>query len=165
MIDFLLGVPGKLKTITDYLTTYMAAARMAKIDNCDTTTSSRAPANTALSSGVWTQAHADKIAAGGIPGTVKSIQTGYVSATASMGTGEDAMYYDVAITAVSSANKCVVLIQPAISDESSVEGSTAYLTAQTMSTGRLTSTTNLRLTTMAMYNSPIRGRWTVIEYY
>ena len=62
MIDFLLGVPGKLKTITDYLTTYMAAARMAKIDNCDTTTSSRAPAATALSTGVWTQGHADKVA-------------------------------------------------------------------------------------------------------
>ncbi len=32
MIDFLLGVPGKLKTISDYLTTYWTAARAAKLD-------------------------------------------------------------------------------------------------------------------------------------
>lgn len=66
MIDFLLGVPGRLKAIADLL-----AARL------DTTISSRAAASTALSTATWTAARAgylDKLSSGGIPGTVKSIQ-------------------------------------------------------------------------------------------
>jgi hypothetical protein len=42
----LLGLPGKTKTLLDRLT----SARASKIDNLDTTVSSRAPASTAVSS-------------------------------------------------------------------------------------------------------------------
>jgi hypothetical protein len=49
MIDFLLGVPGKLKTIADYLTTYLSSTRAAKIDNLDAIITSRAAASTAVS--------------------------------------------------------------------------------------------------------------------
>lgn len=44
MIDFLLGVPGKLKTISDYLTTYWTSARAGKVDNLDAAISTRASA-------------------------------------------------------------------------------------------------------------------------
>lgn len=59
MIDFLAGVPGKLATIYTHLTTYLSSTRAAKIDNLDTTISSRAAASTALSNATWTNAKAD----------------------------------------------------------------------------------------------------------
>lgn len=62
MIDMLLGVPGKLKSVYDHLTTYLSSTRAAKIDNLDAAISTRAAAATALSSAVWTNAHADKVA-------------------------------------------------------------------------------------------------------
>lgn len=54
MIELLLGVPAKLKILTDRLT----AARAAKLDNLNTTISSRAAASTALLNTVWTNAKA-----------------------------------------------------------------------------------------------------------
>lgn len=61
MIDFLLGVPGKLKTISDYLTTHLASARAAKIDNLDAAISTRAAASTALTNATWSDARAAKL--------------------------------------------------------------------------------------------------------
>lgn len=152
MIDFLLGVPGKLKTISDYLAAYLSPTRCAKIDNCDTTTSSRAAASTALSSATWTAARAgylDKISNGGIPGTVKSIQTGYVNnEIASRGAGEDYSYIDKGIAAVSSIAKCVVYAQ----------GPDA-----SWQTARLVSTTSVRISSRA--DVALVARWTVVEYY
>ena len=50
MYNFILGVPGKLKTLLDRLT----STRAANLDNLDATVSTRAPSSTALSSSVWT---------------------------------------------------------------------------------------------------------------
>jgi len=81
MSDFLLGVPGKLKTISDYLATNLATGRAALIDRLDATISSRASAaavaavaaaldatissraaaSTALSSATWPQGLATKL--------------------------------------------------------------------------------------------------------
>ena len=61
MIDFLLGVPGKLKTVIDHLQTYLSSTRCAKIDNLDTPLTSRAPASTALSTATWTPTKAGHI--------------------------------------------------------------------------------------------------------
>lgn len=61
MIDFLLGVPGKLKTISDYLTTNLSTTRAAKVDNLDAAMSTRAAAATALTNATWTDARAAKI--------------------------------------------------------------------------------------------------------
>lgn len=61
MIDMLLGVPGKLKSVYDHLTTYLSSTRCAKIDNLDAAISSRAAASTALSSGTWTATKAGYI--------------------------------------------------------------------------------------------------------
>lgn len=61
MIDFLLGVPGKLATISTYLTTNLSALRAAKIDNLDVAISTRASASTALTNATWTDVRAAKI--------------------------------------------------------------------------------------------------------
>lgn len=58
MIDFLAGVPGKLAAIYTHLTSYLSSTRAAKIDNLDTTISSRAEASTALTNATWTNARA-----------------------------------------------------------------------------------------------------------
>lgn len=52
--DLLLGIPSKIKSLLDRL----PVSRANKIDNIDTTVSSRAPASTALSSNIWTNARA-----------------------------------------------------------------------------------------------------------
>lgn len=81
MIDFLLGVPGKLKTIYDYLTTHLSSTRAAKIDNLDAAMSTRAPASTALSTATWTGTKAGYLDAGISTrlGGIKSIQTGQIT--------------------------------------------------------------------------------------
>lgn len=78
MIDFLLAVPGKLTTIYTYLTSNLAAARAAKIDNLDAAVSGRAPASTALTIATWTDARAAKLDA--IQSSViNSIQSGSIT--------------------------------------------------------------------------------------
>ncbi len=52
MMELLAGVPGKLKALADRLT----AVRAEKIDNLDVAVSTRAPANTAVSNAVLTDA-------------------------------------------------------------------------------------------------------------
>ncbi len=61
MIDFLLGVPGKLKTISDYLTGTLYPYITTRTANLDTTISSRAAASTALTNATWTDTRAAKI--------------------------------------------------------------------------------------------------------
>lgn len=151
MID-ISGASGRLKALYTYITTYMAAARMAKIDNCDTTTSSRAPAATAVSNADYTPARG-ALLSGIIQNTViASIQTGYVANSGTTGATEDDRYLDVAITAVSATNKCLVIVQGYDSNSDNVI---------LIATGRLTSTTNLRLTSPG---TTVRGRWYVIEF-
>ncbi len=58
MIDFLLGVPGKLKSLTDRLT----AARAGYLDNLDAAISTRAGASTAVSNADYTAALAAHLA-------------------------------------------------------------------------------------------------------
>lgn len=74
MIDFLAGVPGKLATLLSRVPSNNATL----VANLDTTMSSRAAASTAVSNVDYTSARAgylDKLNAGGIAGTVKSVQT------------------------------------------------------------------------------------------
>lgn len=61
MLGALIGVPPKIRALLDRFT----AARAANLDKLDVPVSSRAPAATALSTAVWTQAHADAVLAGG----------------------------------------------------------------------------------------------------
>lgn len=57
MITALLGLPGKLKVLTDRLT----SGRATNLDNLNATVSSRAAAATALTNVVWTDARAGKL--------------------------------------------------------------------------------------------------------
>ena len=75
MMELLAGVPGKLKALADRLT----AARADNLDHLDADISSRAPANTAVSNAVLTDArigNLDNLA--WAPLRIKSIQRGAV---------------------------------------------------------------------------------------
>lgn len=85
-------------------------------------------------------------------GVCKGVQTGYASGVASGGSGEDDGYYDVTITAVTTTKALVLLHQTVAS------GAYRYC-------GRLTSTTNLRISTSGGNGSTVAVRWYVIEFY
>lgn len=159
MIDFLLGVPGKLKTISDYLTTNLAAVRAAKIDNLDAAISTRAAASTALSNATWTNARAAKLDSISATGVIKSIQTGFVSDLPTTSTGEDERYVNVTITAVTTS-KSVVLIDGSRVVSSGTGGFSANLTA------RLIDSTTLRVASFYMGATTVEfgARWTVVEF-
>ncbi len=75
MMELLAGVPGKLKALADRLT----ATRAEKIDNLDVAVSTRAPANTAVSNAVLTDArigNLDNLA--WAPLRIKTIQRGTI---------------------------------------------------------------------------------------
>jgi hypothetical protein len=147
MIDFLLGVPGKLKTISDWLTTYWTAARAAKVDNLDAAVSTRAAAATALSTATWTNARAAALDSIGAS-VIRSIQSDYAYSGAPAAGGRLSKYMDVAIAAVT-VNKSIVLIQDA-------QDGSAF-----PATGYLTSANNLRLETSGLNISAV---WTVVEF-
>jgi hypothetical protein len=96
MIDFLLGVPGKLKTISDLLTTYWTAARAAKLDYL---TGNVALASTAVSNADYTSTRAtflDSTISGRL-GSIKAIYKGTVTINNSSQSGT------VTITSVNTA--------------------------------------------------------------
>ena len=139
MIDFLLGVPGKLKTISDFLTTNWTPARAATVDNLDTTTSSRAAAATAVSNLTYTAARAALLDGTIQTSVINSIQTGSTSIAGSVAA-------NTTITAVNLA-KSVLIKQGA-----ATSGGECY--------ARLTSSTNVEcnlIGTATVY-------WTVVEF-
>lgn len=78
MMELLAGVPGKLKALADRLT----AARAANLDRLDADVSTRAPASSALSRMVWTDAKAALLDNLGnltsAPSRIKTIQRGTI---------------------------------------------------------------------------------------
>lgn len=79
MIDFLLGVPGRMKTISDYLTGTLYPYITTRTANLDTTVSSRAAASTALTNATWTDTRAAKLdLIGAQSSVIQSIQRGAV---------------------------------------------------------------------------------------
>lgn len=87
MIDFLLGVPGKLKAIATTLATYL-----------DATVSSRAPASTALSTATWTGTRAaaldGKVLSDTDPVISPPISTGWQTPTGSVAIPPSALSAD-----------------------------------------------------------------------
>ena len=99
---------------------------------------------------------------------IESIQEGYVAvASLTAGSGEDAHYTDVTISAVVIAKSVAVF-------EGIAGNNAGYPTAYTISSGvfgreptaRLTSTTNLRIASAGGTTPPthMTGRWKVVEY-
>ncbi len=143
MIASLMGVPGKLKTLLDRLT----STRAGYLDNL----SGGAPA-TAANYTATRAGYLDKLNSGGVP-IVKLYQTGYVAVGASSGgAGEDYAYINVTVSSVNTA-KCLVL----------VTGTDSTIGVPLLM-GRLTSSTNLRL---SLWNGAgnINGRWQLVEFY
>lgn len=175
MFALILAALGQLAELLNRLTT----ARAGNLDKLDANISTRAASSTAVSNLTLTDARIgflDKLNVGGMPGTIKSIQTGFVNLATTDGTTdtEDDKYVDVTLTAVGSTAKCICLFQ----------GGHAYTTPTadpqlalyvgsngsiwSIVTARLTSTTNLRLGTLdggLGAASVIVGRYYVIEFY
>ena len=119
----------------------LTANRAGNLDKLDATISSRATPAT-----VWNYSSRTLTS---VPSPIASIQTGFVSdSSPRAGSGEDNRYTDVTISAVT-INKCMVIIQ---------EGHVEY-----NFTGRLISTTNLRISTRENVNA-IQCRWYVIQF-
>jgi len=85
-------------------------------------------------------------------GAINSVQTGYVNAAGTAGAGEDTRFIDTTITAVNTA-KSIVIVQPA--------GSTGAGSPYGF-TGRLTSTTNVRVSSVIA--ASVQARWYVVEF-
>ncbi|MBR0568357.1 hypothetical protein J5J83_19725 [Azoarcus sp. L1K30] len=98
-------------------------------------------------------------------GSIKSVQTGIVSAAMSSGAGQDTKYLDVTISAVDPA-KCIVRFVGGIGDAAqnamykAGSGFSAY-----EAFCRLTSSTNLRIHLDASYGTYVHGQWKVEEFY
>jgi len=153
MIGSLLGLVGKVKTLTDRLT----PARAGYLDNLNTNLAVLpAPASTALTTATWTNTKAGYLdaAISSVGAALVGVQTGTFSgARTGTGSGEDAAYWDVTVTAVVVA-KCFCLVS---------DGWDTNATAIRIMTARLTSTTNLRIASPQAINNTI-GRWYVIEF-
>lgn len=158
MIDFLLGVPGKLKTISDWLTTYWTAARAAKVDYLDAAISGRAPASTALSNATWTNGRAALLDGIIQNSVINSIQSGAFANSGALSSGDTlgAKYADITITSVNTAKSVVIISGSGYS----TNPATAALAA--VPAGRLTSATNLRIA--IDYGGFIKVAWTVVEF-
>lgn len=167
MIDFLLGVPGKLKTIADHLTTNWTAGRAAKLDLL---TVAPAPASTALTNATWTDTRAGKLDSVIQTSVIQSIQTGRAAGGVTGSTVEDIAYINVTISSVNTA-KCVVLTEGVGWNQTGYpSNSPATMTCS----ARLTSATNLRISLQGDISAEqtarggtlqnISGRWTVIEF-
>lgn len=146
MLGFLAGVPGKLasvlttvSSILDHLGENLSADRSVLIDRLDATVSSRAPATSALSNAIWTNARASMLDG---MFRIKSIQRGVVFA----GGGTS-----VTITAVNPANSVVSLLG-ASGSAGPVEILRVELT---------------NATTVTCWSSPFASSvgWQVVEYY
>lgn len=143
MIDFLLAVPGKLKTISDYLTTNWTTTRAAKIDNLDAAVTTRAPASTALSTATWSGTLAAKLENTIQTSVVASIQNG-------SHTNSGGATVDTTITAVD-LNKSII-INRSINSTGSTSG---FVTVS------LTSSTNVRTFHAGAASTTLA--WTVLE--
>jgi hypothetical protein len=141
MIDFLLGVPGKLATIIGWFTNYWTAARAAKLDYL---TGNVALASTAVSNADYTSTRAANLDGIIQTSVINSIQTGATTVTTAGGLGYTK---DVTISAVN-ISKCFVFVQGASSQ----------------AWGYMSSTTNLHIESVNTVNASNGLRWWVVEF-
>ncbi len=142
----------KLNSIISAIADHAAAWTAAKAGNLDTTVSSRAPANTALSTAQWTNTRAgylDKLNSGvavaNLTGKIiKSIQSGVVNTTAEV---------DTTIKAVNVA-RSMVLISSGQTSNYDYYGGVAWLK----------NSTTLTIKAPSKYGNT-QFRWQVIEFY
>jgi len=146
MIDFLLAVPGKLKAISDYLTTYWTTTRAARLDYLTATV---APAATALDNTVWTGAKAGHIDApiSGRLGSIKAIYQSEVTIASGASSGT------ATITSVNTA-KAICFSN----------GSRGSATAGYVGTVKLTNATTVTATRTGTPAADMVVAFTVVEF-
>ena len=96
---------------------------------------------------------------------IKSYQTGYVStSTLSSSTGEDLEYIDIIISSVDTEKSLIMFDGGGGNTDLNSSFYKSGDIETTQCTYRLTSSTNLRIST-SLNGFAIGGRWTVIEFY
>lgn len=176
MLEFLAGVPGKLKKIYDDLVTVDGIVDTILVDTADmqpkvNTINSRVTANVATATALQTvdneiatiDANVDTLI-----GRVHNVQTGWtVSARTGSIAGEDDSYKNITISAVTSIAKCYCVFTGVYTNAG---GETINYSSDALQdyivTARLTTTTNLRLATPINASTGFKfiGRWYVVEY-
>ena len=100
-----------------------------------------------------------------ISSVVRAVQTGYVdSNTLTAGAGEEAKYLDVTIASVN-INKCIMFFDGGGSAGANEPFYKAGDVESAQCTTKLTTATNLRISSPFSGDDAIGGRWTVIELY
>lgn len=150
MIQALMGLPKLCLDALTHLTTHLASARAAKIENLDAAISTRAPASTAMSNATWSDAKAGFIdmAISGVA-RIKSIQHSGVTISNTTTTG------NVTISSVTTSKAFII---PA--GQSGNGSSFDQVSAQLY----FTSGTNVQASRSSS-DSTMTYRFTVVEFY
>lgn len=127
MIPALMGLPGKLKTVLDRLT----SGRAANLDNLDAAISTRAAAATALSNATWSDGLATSLA------SALKLDRAEILTISGSGTGGTVVTANLTITAVT-LGKCFLVPLGSVV----VQGHNSYAAGFSLT---LTSTTNAQL--------------------
>lgn len=101
-------------------------------------------------------------------GGVKSIQTGFVQASFSLfGSGEEARYIDVTVSAVTNVAKCFVTFNGSANSGGSLTAAyyNSTITFTVIPTVRVLNSTTIRIMSSNASATNITGRWTLIEYF
>lgn len=152
---FLKGIPGKLTTFMNYLT----STRAAKLDQLDAAMSSRAAAADYTAGRAAKIDNLDAAVTSRLATCINSIQTGTVNTgTFSSGAGIDTKYVDVTITSVNTAKSVVI-----INGFGCNAGDILFPPC-----GRLTSATNLRISAGGFNAGDVMfalgATWQVVEF-
>lgn len=149
MLDALMGVPGKLKTLLDRLT----ATRAGYLDNLDAAVTTRAAASTALSTATWTSTRAgylDNLSSAPLSTAINRIQSGTIQLTGTMTSGT------ATITSVDTSKSLVIWNGVSISTSGTAFADFGVRLA-------LTSGTTVTATRVGNYGGPTVA-FTVIEF-
>ena len=101
-------------------------------------------------------------------GGVKNIQTGYVATVGiASGTGEEAKYLDVTVSAVANIAKCLVTFNGSANSSGTTITSSYNASTSTffIPTIRMLNSTTIRIMVSTPSASAIIGRWTLVEYF
>lgn len=101
-------------------------------------------------------------------GGIKSIQTGYVATIGiASGTGEEARYLDVTVSAVANIAKCLVTFNGSANTAGSTTSSSYNQSTSVflIPTIRMLNSTTIRIMVSSSAANAIVGRWTLVEYF
>jgi hypothetical protein len=165
-MEFLMGVPGKLKKLLDRLTS-TRAGYLDNLPRLDTNIASRAPASTALSSSTWTATRAARLDANISSRLSAVVKTGgHIDTTVTIPANSTSPnYVDVTIPSVN-AGKTVLTLRCAGSYPSEIDDEEKARARYLVS---LINSTTVRVFAVvpetATYNRSFYVYWTYTEFY